>query len=48
LNALGNAYANGQGVPQDFAVAIKFYTQALGIYRKVYGASAESISCILL
>ncbi|MDO8544331.1 MAG: LysM peptidoglycan-binding domain-containing protein [Opitutaceae bacterium] len=28
LNALGNAYANGAGVPQDFAQALRCYQQA--------------------
>lgn len=28
LNALGNAYANGQGVPQSFAEALRCYQQA--------------------
>ena len=28
LNALGNAYANGSGVAQDFGAAIRNYTQA--------------------
>ena len=28
LNALGNAYANGQGVPQNTAEALKCYKQA--------------------
>ncbi len=28
LNALGNAYANGSGVAQDFAAAVRYYTEA--------------------
>ena len=28
LNALGNAYANGQGVEQDFAAAARYYSLA--------------------